>query len=82
MVETTTQKVLIKRRPNSEDGNVRVIEIETRLKDYGESLIEDTNVYVSAAVAAFELKNEDRFQVIRLGDDKTFGKYHDSYGGL
>lgn len=75
MVEVQKRKVLIKRKPSSEDGAERMIEIETNLMDYGESKVEGTNIVISVALATFELKGEDKHHVLRLGDDKAFGKF-------
>jgi hypothetical protein len=75
MVEVQKRKVLIKRKPSSEDGAERIIEIETNMMDYGASKVEGTDIVISVAVATFELKGEDKHHVIRLGDDIAFGTF-------
>lgn len=76
MVKVDTRKVILKRKPNSNDGEARLIEIETSLIDYGTTSIEGTDVEISVAVAIFELKKEDRHVVLDIGSDKQFSKEH------
>ena len=72
MVKSEKKAVVARTASKSSRKKSREKEYETNILDYGESQIEGTDVVVSVAVATFVLKNEDRHQVLRVGDDSKF----------
>ena len=72
MVDFEKKKVVLKSRSKTDRDRDKVREIDTIVADYGDSRIAGTNVVVSVAVATFNLKCEDRHQVLRLSDDEEF----------
>ena len=72
MVKTETKSMIARTASKSSRKKTREKEYETNVLDYGESQIEGTDVVVSVAVATFVLKDEDKHQVLRVGDDSKF----------
>ena len=74
MVTIEKSKVILRSRSSGRSSD-KEREVETQLRDYGDSRIAGTNIVVSVAVATYTLKSEDRFQVLRLSDDEAFRKF-------
>lgn len=70
MINSEKKRVVLR----SKSGSRSKREVETIVSEYEESRIAGTNIVVSAAVATFNLKGEDRHQVLRLDDDEAFRK--------
>lgn len=76
MVKSERKSIVARTGSKSNRKKTREKEYETNILDYGESQLEGTDVFVSVAVATFVLKDEDRHQVLRVGDDSKFRTCH------
>ena len=72
MVVSVEKKHIALRSKVKGENRSLVRDVEAQLIDYGDSQID--NVVISAAVAIFDLKGEDRCQVTSLTEDDAFRK--------
>jgi len=75
MVSVVKKKVVLRTKSRGNKEKVREKELDTNLLDYGTGDLEGSNICISAAVATFVLKEEDRHVLLRLGDDADFRKF-------
>ena len=76
MVVSVEKKTIVLRSKLKSDKE-KYREVKTQLIDYGETHVD--NVVISVAVAVFELKGEDRHQVMSLTEDETFRESTNSF---